>query len=179
MGERVNTVLVTALQWAGQTAWKAQKQNREHIGLVLAYLQPNRAFLWSCQQGLGVFVPAWGWFGGCCAALVTWHGHTMCAKLPAKQGHPFPGSSRGRIVPSLQSWLWWFPLPPAAASCQGELRKTWRHTCCGWALQPLHLPLNLLGPSSSHSLLLIPPSPLVHRPNNASVLWLFWMLSSS
>lgn len=45
VGERVNVVLVTALQGTGQTAWKAQKQCREHIVLVLAYLELNRAFL--------------------------------------------------------------------------------------------------------------------------------------
>lgn len=70
----------------------------------------------------------------------TWHWHTVCVKFPPKQGHPFPGSptnSRSRIIPSLQSWLWWLPLPSGAANCQGDLGKAWRPKCCEWGVQLL------------------------------------------
>lgn len=128
-GRKVNLGLVIALQWTVQNWLQVRKRCCESVVPIFAYLELSGAFVWKCQQ--------WGEYVCTCLALILWvlrwledltWAHNVCI-APC---HPFPSLppsswSRSRIVPSLQSWPWCFPL--AAANSQGELRRSSRPIC--------------------------------------------------
>lgn len=120
--EKVNLVLVTALQWTVQNWLQVRKRFGASVVLILAHLGLSGAFLWNCQQGSGhVYI---------CLVLIWWMlsrlgnltwAHSVCI-VPCQQGHPFPSlppSSGSRIVPSLQTWPWHHPLAPRSSKFPG------------------------------------------------------------
>lgn len=76
------------------------------------------------------------WWVLCWLGDLTW-AHRVCI-VPCQQGHPFPSpppSSRSRIVASLQSWPWCFPLPPCSGKLPGWPEKVIKTVSCAASCQ--------------------------------------------
>lgn len=136
------------------------------------------------KQGLSLKLPARGVSVCTCLVLVCW---VLCWLGDLTLAH-----SASEVSWQTRSSFPWFcnkqqeqdcsqpaklAVMASPSSCSSKLSGGPEKGMEAQVSELVHLPLNLLGLSSSHSLLLIPRSSLVRRLDNVSVLWLCHVLS--